>query len=130
MEEGQLKCFDTPMNLKKKYGLGYLLTLIVKEEVANVKLLTDLIRSNVNNSKLLTSVGSEITFSLSDKESHKFPNLFRTIEANLEKLGVLNFGIAVTTMEEVFLRYVGSIDIEHDITNITCTEWAISLSKG
>ena len=39
-----------------------------------------------------------------ENETHKFEKLFQTIEQNLDKLGVVNYGISVTTIEEVFLR--------------------------
>lgn len=105
MEEGNLKCFDTPLKLKKKYGMGYLLTFIINETIADIKLLTDLVRSHINQSKMLTAVGSEITFSLAEDEAYKFSKLFETIEKNTERLGVLNFGISISTIEEVFLRW-------------------------
>ena len=106
IDHGTLKCFDTPMALKKEYGMGYLLTFSTKEELVNGRLLHDLIRSHVNQAKLLTSVGTEITYSLPQSETSKFELLFQTIEQNMEKLGVVNYGISVTTIEEVFLRFV------------------------
>ena len=62
MEHGNLKCFGSPMELKKQFGLGYLLTFVIREKGANTRLLHDLIRSHINQTKLLTSVGSEITY--------------------------------------------------------------------
>lgn len=104
MEQGSLKCFGSPMELKKQFGLGYLLTFATREEKVNTRLLHDLIRSHVNQSKLLTSVGTEITYSLPESETNKFEKLFQTIEQNMDRLGVVTYGISVTTIEEVFLR--------------------------
>lgn len=104
MEQGQLKCFGSSIELKKNYGLGYLLNFVVKEEQIDVKRLTDLIRSHVHHAKILTSVGREVTFSLPENEAYKFESLFANIEQNMTQLGIVNFGISMTTLEEVFLR--------------------------
>lgn len=104
MEKGSLKCFGTPSQLKQKYGLGYLLTLAVNEASVDKVQLNNLIRSHLHNTQVLTSVGSEIIYSLPKNETQKFELLFKTIETNLDKLGVLTFGISVSSIEEVFLR--------------------------
>lgn len=92
------------MELKKKYGLGYLLTFAVKEELVNLNLLKNLIQSYIHHAKILTSIGREITFSLPEFQSHKFEQLFRTIDNRMDELGIINYAISVTTLEEVFLR--------------------------
>lgn len=94
------------MELKKKYGLGYLLTFAVREDKVDYEILNNLIKSHVHHSRALTSIGNEMTFSLPETESNKFENLFSVIEGNHEKLGIINFGISVTTLEEVFLRFI------------------------
>lgn len=103
LDSGQLKAFGTPMHLKKTFGEGYFFRLSVKEEL-NFKLLSDLIRSYINGAKLITSVGAEVIYSLPEGESAKFEMLFKTIEQNMDKLGVIDYSISVTTIEEVFLR--------------------------
>ncbi|XP_075680863.1 phospholipid-transporting ATPase ABCA3-like isoform X2 [Dermatophagoides pteronyssinus] len=104
MEQGKLKCFGSPIELKKEHGLGYLLTLVVQEDQFDIRLLADLIRSYIHHAKILTSIGREVTFSLPENEAFKFESLFATIEQNMTKLGIMNFGISMTTLEEVFLR--------------------------
>ena len=63
VEAGKLKCFGTPMELKKLYGLGYLLTFATREN-AESNLIHDLIQNHIPNAKLLSSVGSEVSTNL------------------------------------------------------------------
>ena len=69
---------------------------------------TDKIISLLNhflpNSKLNSNINSEISFILPTEETSKFPQLFAEIEKNKNELGILNIGISVTTVEEVFLK--------------------------
>ncbi|KPM06947.1 ABC transporter sub-family A-like protein 9 [Sarcoptes scabiei] len=118
VENGQLKCSGSPMELKKKYGLGYLLTFAVREDKVDYEILNNLIKSHVHHSRALTSIGNEMTFSLPETESNKFENLFSVIEGNHEKLGIINFGISVTTLEE---RSESAIDCQSEIHQINCS---------
>lgn len=40
------------------------------------------------------------------ENTDKFPGLFQELEYKKEKLAVLNIGISITTLEDVFLKYV------------------------
>lgn len=59
VEAGKLKCFGTPMELKKIYGLGYLLTFATREN-SNLNIIQNLIQEHIQNAKLLSSVGTEV----------------------------------------------------------------------
>jgi ATP-binding cassette, subfamily A (ABC1), member 3 len=43
------------------------------------------------------------------EHSNKFAEFFKDFDSNLEKLGILSYGISISTLEEVFLK-VGHID--------------------
>ena len=103
MSEGGLVCCGTSMFLKRLYGVGYSLT-IVKKPGCNVKALQDLIASHVPKVKLLSNVGMEISFQVPMSSSEVFPNLFRELEDPAAGYKVDNYGIGVTTLEEVFLK--------------------------
>lgn len=117
MSRGSLKCCGSPLYLKSKYGSGYNLILTRKrrnvaaeniEDNTSFKDQTDKIISLLNqflpNAKLNSNINSEISFILPTEESGKFPQLFAEIEKNKNELGILNVGISVTTVEEVFLK--------------------------
>ncbi len=68
----------------------------------------DVINQVVPCASLKSDASGEIVVNLPDTQIHRFAELFETLDREKERLGVLNFGLSVTTMEDVFLR-VGSM---------------------
>lgn len=48
----------------------------------------------------------ETVYKLPLTATDKFPILFKNLEAEMTQLGIKNMGVAATTMEHVFLKYV------------------------
>lgn len=103
MQQGQLKCFGSPYQLRKDFKLGHLLKIAITRQ-ANKQKIIDLINSHIIDANLLASSNNEMTFSLPECQSKNFGPLFLTIEQNNTDLGIDHFGISVSTIEEVFFR--------------------------
>jgi ABC-type multidrug transport system ATPase subunit len=111
MSEGQLRCLGTPMFLKTRFGVGYHLTM-VKTQAVDVNAVEAMITRSIPGAKLSSNVSSELSFVLPRDQTLKFPTLFTELENHRSSLGIQNYGVSVTTMEEVFLRVSsGSLDI-------------------
>jgi ATP-binding cassette subfamily A (ABC1) protein 3 len=106
MANGQLQCCGSPLYLKKKYGAGYHMTIVKTSDTTDVAPITRLIQSHVMDAKFDSSAGTEISYNLPDHHSNKFEALFTNIELQKGVLGIDSYGISITTMEEVFLKYV------------------------
>ena len=113
MSKGTLRCCGSPLYLKSKYGSGYNLTLTrmrndqksgLNNDLRLTHKIIKLVQKIIPDSKLSSNLNSEISFQLPTEESSKFPTLFGKIEKKKEALNILNVGISVTTVEEVFLR--------------------------
>lgn len=103
IQQGQLKCFGSPYQLRKDFNIGYLFRVSIVK-TANKDSIIDVIQEHVAETKLLASTNNEMTFSLPENQSDKFELLFSTLDQNKTEFGVENFGISVSTIEEVFLR--------------------------
>jgi ATP-binding cassette subfamily A (ABC1) protein 3 len=79
--------------------------VIVKGQ-CNVETLTSVVQAEVPGAQLESQVGAELSYLLPEDQAKKFPELFRKIETQKDKLGINSFGATATTMEEVFLKYV------------------------
>lgn len=103
MQQGKLQCFGSPYQLRKDFQIGYLLK-ISTDKAADKQEIVDLVEKHVEKAKVLIATSNEITFSLLDNQSSKFEQLFLTIEEDRQRLRVIDFGISVSTIEEIFLR--------------------------
>lgn len=63
-----------------------------------------LVKSYVIDAKKITDVGAELSFILPSSSTPLFPSLFDRLENDRVALGIQNFGISITTMEEVFMK--------------------------
>jgi ATP-binding cassette subfamily A (ABC1) protein 3 len=103
MHHGEMKCCGTPLFLKAKYGVGYCMTL-VKDPHAKVDEVTKLVQTQVPEATILSSVGSELSYSLPFTASEVFPQLLGQLDLQMSRLGIVNYGLSVTTLEEVFIK--------------------------
>ncbi|RLN46846.1 hypothetical protein BBO99_00008704 [Phytophthora kernoviae] len=116
MAEGELRCCGSSLFLKNRYGAGYNLTLVKDDATCDDNAITTLISSYVPSAQLLSNVGSEIAYQLPQKSSPQFAAMFTKIDNNLQKLGVLSYGISATTLEEVFIKVAEADDENHQHT--------------
>ncbi len=121
-----MKCCGSPIYLKSMYGSGYNLILTRKTNydciqneamnpIENTNELIRLVNKHINNSKLNSDIAGEVSFILPKEECAKFPDLLLDLETNKVALNIVNIGISITTIEDVFLK-IGELENldEHD----------------
>ncbi|XP_055599073.1 phospholipid-transporting ATPase ABCA3-like isoform X2 [Uranotaenia lowii] len=106
MANGDLKAVGSSFFLKKKFGVGYRL-ICVKSEDCDSQKLKSLLRKYIPSIEIDTDIGTELSFVLDEKYTDIFEKMLQEVEENSASVGIRNYGISLTTMEEVFLR-VGS----------------------
>ena len=104
MGDGRLRCCGSPLFLKRKFGVGYNITL----EKDTVDFDSDTVVSTISNyvpgAKLLTNVGTELSVQLPFTGSSGFQPLFEHFDDNMSSIGIKSYGMSVTTLEEVVLK--------------------------
>jgi ATP-binding cassette, subfamily A (ABC1), member 3 len=106
MNHGKVKCCGSPLFLKNRFGSGYRLTLS-KAENFNMRLFESIVHDFTgNHAQIQTNVAREITISVSNEDSSRVPELLNMIESRKTELGIYDYGISSSTVEEVFLRLV------------------------
>ncbi|XP_002739960.1 phospholipid-transporting ATPase ABCA3-like [Saccoglossus kowalevskii] len=103
MADGQIRCCGSSLFLKKKYGVGYHMT-IVKLPGCDVEQITDIVRHHVPDGQIGSNIGAELSYILPSESSCNFEALFTELEMQKTSLGIGSYGASVTTMEEVFLK--------------------------
>ncbi|CAN0878408.1 ABC transporter A family member 1 [Linum grandiflorum] len=119
MANGSLKCCGSSLFLKHQYGVGYTLTVV--KSTATASEAANIVYRHIPSATCVSEVGSEICFKLPLASSSSFEGMFREIESCMGRSGsmsepisednhcrgIQDYGILVTTLEEVFLRVAG-----------------------
>jgi ATP-binding cassette, subfamily A (ABC1), member 3 len=103
MNEGKLKTIGTSFFLKKKFGSGYQLIVVKKNNCrsSNIKSAVQKFAPDVS---IASEEQMEVTFTLSEEYLDKFDKIFKHLEDNAEELKIESFGCSISTLEEVFLK--------------------------
>jgi len=114
MASGSLKGFGTSLQLKHEHGNGYSLQVVKRATSAPSDAIVACVRSCVETAVLRTDAGQEIQITLPIDSAAAFPQLFRQLEARSEELQIATFGLAQTSLEEVFLKLAGEAGEDDD----------------
>ncbi|KAJ3016364.1 UNVERIFIED_CONTAM: hypothetical protein HDU68_012252 [Siphonaria sp. JEL0065] len=104
LREGNLKCVGSLWFLKKAFGAGYNLTVVLKDVNPDGEIVDEVdavVKSNVQDAELVSFAGSEVQYHLSENHVNFFGQMIRQLEC---LPSVDSFGLSVTTLEEVFMR--------------------------
>jgi hypothetical protein len=116
MSLGQMQCIGSTQFLKNTYGAGYKLIFdkVPNMTKAQVEQLTAFVQSSIPEAKYFEEDGAEeqVLYSLPFHTVSLFGPFFTKLDANLSKLNVSNYGVTITSLEDVFLK-VGE---DHTVT--------------
>ena len=125
MGSGSVKCCGSPMFLKKRYGVGYVLVLVrapgaaggaaSASDGASVTGSTGdilaFMKRYVPTASIATSVAAELSVRLPLSSSSLFPTMLEDLDAAKGSLRIASYGISVTSIEDVFLRIANQQDL-------------------
>lgn len=103
MANSELQCCGSSFFLKKRYGAGYHL-IMEKSSQCKPNEVTDMLREYIPELDIYTNIGSELTYILAENSVSLFEEMLKRLETDGEQLGINNFGISLTTLEEVFMK--------------------------
>ena len=109
MGKGKVKCCGTPFFLKKRFGHGYTLHIIKGPTFSDAQRCSEIIASQVTGAEMISNMSEEVTFRLDNDQSWKFPDMFLELEKEKTSLDIVNFGLDLTTMDDVFLK-IGELE--------------------
>ncbi|XP_066091781.1 ABC-type organic anion transporter ABCA8-like [Saccopteryx bilineata] len=110
LSKGKLKCAGSSLFLKKKWGIGYHLSLQVTEKCVKEKI-TSLVTQHIPDAKLSAESERKLVYMLPLERTNKFPELYENFDL-CPDLGIENYGVSMTTLNEVFLKLEGNSTID------------------
>ncbi|XP_056673212.1 ATP-binding cassette sub-family A member 9 isoform X2 [Monodelphis domestica] len=106
MSKGQLKCAGSSLFLKKKWGIGYHLSLHKNIQICNSETITSLIKHYIPDAKLKEENEEKLVYTLPLERTNKFPDLYRDLDSCIGQ-GIVHYGVSMMTLNEVFLKLEG-----------------------
>uniref|UniRef100_A0A8C6DXL4 ATP binding cassette subfamily A member 10 n=1 Tax=Moschus moschiferus TaxID=68415 RepID=A0A8C6DXL4_MOSMO len=116
MSNGRLKCAGSSLFLKRKWGIGYHLSLHLNE-TCDPDSVTSIVKHHVPDAKLTAQSEEKLTYILPLERTNKFPDLYRDLES-CSNQGIENYGVSMTTLNEVFLKLEGKPAIDESGTGV------------
>uniref|UniRef100_A0A8C5JYU5 ATP-binding cassette, sub-family A member 8a n=1 Tax=Jaculus jaculus TaxID=51337 RepID=A0A8C5JYU5_JACJA len=110
LSKGKLKCAGSSLFLKKKWGIGYHLSLQLNGMCVQEKI-TSLVRLHIPEARLSAESEDKLSYILPLERTNKFPDLYRDLESCFD-LGIENYGVSMTTLNEVFLSLEGKSAVD------------------
>ncbi|NWX64621.1 ABCA9 protein, partial [Promerops cafer] len=112
VSHGRLKCVGSSLFLKKKWGICYHLRIHVSES-CDLENLTSLVKGHIPNAMFSGHTQYELRYKLPLENVNKFPALFSGLDSCSEQ-GIINYGVSMTTLEDVFLRLEGEATADRE----------------
>nr|XP_030693914.1 ATP-binding cassette sub-family A member 5 isoform X2 [Globicephala melas] len=109
ISQGMLKCVGSSIFLKSKWGIGYRLSMYIDRCCATDPL-SSLVKQHIPAATLLQQSDQQLVYSLPFKDMDKFSGLFAALDTHSD-LGVISYGVSMTTLEDVFLK----LEVEAEI---------------
>ena len=117
MVNGTLRCVGTKSHLKAKYGSGFELNARLRDEDSKEPLLA-LLRQCCGEDAVQLIEYRSLRATIALPQSVRLSTLFATIEAHKTQLGLTDYSISQTSLEQVFLRIsrdAENADAAHDV---------------
>merc|ERR1711968_382826 len=110
--KGKVQAQGTSIDLKNSFGIGFHLHVVkdaekLKSGEFKSSDIFELLKKHLDGEDgltMLTDVGAECSFAIPRDKATYFPTLFSAFAAEKENLGIEQFAISQTTLEEVFLE--------------------------
>uniref|UniRef100_F7AI50 ABC transporter domain-containing protein n=1 Tax=Monodelphis domestica TaxID=13616 RepID=F7AI50_MONDO len=113
ISSGKLKCAGSSLFLKRKWGIGYHLSLH-KNESCDSERITSLIKHHIPDAKLTAEREEKLVYTLPLERTDLFPDLYSDLD-NCIGQDIVNYGVSMTTLTEVFLKLEGKTTIDDSL---------------
>ena len=116
MSSGKLYCLGSPLFLKKRFGVGYNLSIVKKVDGAKTEFnrIENLVSRFIPEAKVFSKASAEILFEIPLDCTHRFKQFFEELDSSLQTLSIETYGVSVTTLEEVFIRVSRGDEAPHE----------------
>jgi len=106
---GRLRCIGSSQHLKARYGKGFEFEISVDEK--NVDQAREWIADSFSGAKEIECYGGSMKYKL-DKQNMTLSQVFTLVESNKKEIGITNYSVGQTTLEQIFIHFAKEGDRE------------------
>ncbi|XP_011067293.1 PREDICTED: LOW QUALITY PROTEIN: ATP-binding cassette sub-family A member 2-like [Acromyrmex echinatior] len=99
---GKIECYGSKMYLNRRYGIGYVLSLLVQEDCNVERIHTEIQEFSADPINLRSMMGLVIRFDV--PRNSRFTKLLQHLEFNKEELKIVSVALSAASIEGQFLR--------------------------
>ncbi|KYQ46736.1 ATP-binding cassette sub-family A member 3 [Trachymyrmex zeteki] len=99
---GRIECYGSKMYLNRRYGIGYVLSLLVQEDYNVKQIRTEIQEFSADPITLRSMMGLVIRFDV--PRTSRFTKLLQHLEFNKEELKIVSVALSAASIEGQFLR--------------------------
>ena len=102
MSHGLMRCLGTNLHLKNRYGNGYQIEIrfVTEKKIAVQRFIMKLLPK----AELVEESGNDVMIYKVRKSHVALSKVFEAMQKRSSTLGILDYGIRQTSLEEVFLK--------------------------
>jgi len=106
ISSGQLRCLGTAQHLKNRFGRG--LQIDISTGSQDVTKAREFMKSSFGGLEELESYGGHLRYKLESKST--LAEVFTLIEQNKERVGISDYSVGQTTLEQIFVNFAKEAD--------------------
>ena len=103
---------------------------LIKASGAHVDAILALVRHHVPEASVSTNVGAELNVRLPMQSSPQFPAMLKELDEKMGAVGVVSYGISITSVEDVFLKISGGDHFSSETDAVSTDKEASALPVG
>ena len=103
MSTGSIKCGGSSMFLKNKFGTGYYINF-EKSKGFNSKAVLAAVKKTIPSAEIHSETQEGAVINIPFDNERLFPTILKELDAGKEQLCIKNYGLSLTTLEDVFIR--------------------------
>ena len=103
---------------------------LIKASGAHVDAILALVRRHVPEASVSTNVGAELNVRLPMQSSPQFPAMLKELDEKMGAVGVVSYGISITSVEDVFLKISGGDHFSSETDAVSTDKDASALPVG
>lgn len=128
---GRMRCIGSAQHLKSRFGNGFEFLLTISD-LSRLEEVREFIQSSFDGVKEVEVYGGNMKYQLG-KQDKKLSEIFALLESRKEDLGITEYSIGQSTLEQIFINFAAEGDrelMEEQVDKADAAKWKQMSSRN